>query len=276
MEVNFEWPKVSICMPTYDRNKFMPLIAQNLRGFQYDDKSKLEFVVDDDGSRPMFPDDDSKNEFIELIAPIRLNYNYYNKRRSIGAKRNNLVKIASHKYLIMMDSDDIYMPTYIQYSMHCLKQGNFGLVGTNAMLFLYPHNDFKITAIQCAAKRQIHEASMCFTKKHWKSMGGFAKNSRGEGARMVDHNDNRCGLTDIRLCMICLCHQSNTISKDLFKDKDICEGQLSPMIKKIIADICDIKLNNESHQDQSHIEEEVLPLGRPHLDGDHNNQSVAQ
>ena len=68
MEVNFEWPKLSICMPTYNRNEFMPLITQNLKGFVYDDKSKLEFVIDDDGSRPMF---NSKDE-IEAFEAQRL------------------------------------------------------------------------------------------------------------------------------------------------------------------------------------------------------------
>ena len=58
-------------------------------------------------------------------------------------------------------------------------------------------------------------------------MGGFAKNSRGEGARMVDFNDNKCGLTDCRLCMVCICHKSNTrYQKICLKRKDKMEGQL--------------------------------------------------
>jgi ferredoxin len=41
-------PCVSICMPTWNRNNFKPLILQNIMGINYP-KDKLEFVIDDDG-----------------------------------------------------------------------------------------------------------------------------------------------------------------------------------------------------------------------------------
>jgi glycosyltransferase involved in cell wall biosynthesis len=48
--LNITYPKVSICMPTYNRNEFLPLMIQNLKGFVYPDKSLLEWVIDDDGT----------------------------------------------------------------------------------------------------------------------------------------------------------------------------------------------------------------------------------
>lgn len=217
---SFTWPKVSICMPTYNRNEFLPLMIFNLKNFIYPDKSLLEWVIDDDGTDPLFRGEALKKEVEQQIYPITINYKYNKVKRSIGAKRNALVKQANYKTIAMMDSDDIYMPSYIQYSIDCMKKGNHSLVGSNQMLFLYPKYDFKMTAIQCGSKRQIHEATMVFTKKHFQSMGGFVKNSQGEGAKMVDFNDKKCGLTDIQLCMICICHKDNTVNKDKFIKED--------------------------------------------------------
>ena len=62
-----ELPKVSICMPIYNRNKFLPLIIFNLQGLIYDDKSKLEFVIDDDGTEKLFKDSSQLKKFIDVI-----------------------------------------------------------------------------------------------------------------------------------------------------------------------------------------------------------------
>tara|TARA_R110002153_G_scaffold3817_1_gene18301 strand:- start:1692 stop:2411 length:720 start_codon:yes stop_codon:yes gene_type:complete len=232
-----EYPNVSICMPIYNRNKFKELILYNLLGFIYPDKTKLEFVIDDDGTEPFFIDEEEKQVFRKLIQPIKLKYLYYNKRRTIGEKRNNLCKEASYKHIACMDSDDIYLPCYIQYSIELMKKNKYTCVGSNQMIFCYPKDKYKLTAIQCSAKRQIHEASAVFTKRHWQSMNGFAKSSQGEGAKMVDFNDKKVGLSKIQYCMVCICHDDNTINKDGFKDKDKCNGVLDPVLIKIIDKI---------------------------------------
>ena len=43
--MNITWPKVSICMPTYNRNNFLPLMIFNLQEFIYEDKALLEWVI---------------------------------------------------------------------------------------------------------------------------------------------------------------------------------------------------------------------------------------
>ena len=105
-----------------------------------------------------------------------------------------------------MDSDDIYLPTYLRYSISGMKQYKSGITTSAGMLFIYPHLDYKLTGIQCGHKWQGHEACCVFTKRHWKSMGGFI--SKG----------------DISMLMICVAHkgeEGNTIDKDRFISADI-------------------------------------------------------
>ena len=235
---NITYPKVSICMPTYNRNEFKPLMLLNLQGFLYPDKSLLEWVIDDDGPDKLFKNNEEILEFQKQIEPIKINYNWFQKKRSIGEKRNNLVKLSNYKHIAMMDSDDVYLPSYIQYSIELLISQSNNLVGTNQMIFLYPKNNYKLSCIQCEAKRQIHEATCIFTKKHHRSMGGFINSSQGEGSKMVDSmNLNKIGLTECRYVMLCVCHDTNTISKDQFKECNAVDGQLAPKLKECLDSI---------------------------------------
>ena len=163
---------------------------------------------------------DEKKALEQLIYPIKLNYHYHKNKKTIGAKRNDLTKMASYKIIACMDSDDIYLPDYLLYSISVMNKEKASCVGSNQMLFIYPLHNFSTHAIRCEAKRQIHEASMIYTKKHHRSMGGFKNNSQGEGSKMADFNEKNVALTDIDKIMICIVHPDNTINKDMFMKDD--------------------------------------------------------
>ena len=209
-----DYPNVSILMPSYNRRNFLPLITYNLSNMDYD-KSKLEWCIYDDGKEPLFTNE-TLSETRKLLSPMKIVYKYDTKKRDIGVKRNMLVKMSKHKICIMMDDDDIYFSSYIKHSIETLKNSKAGLVGSNHMLFIYPKHNYKMSRIECQAKRQIHEATMCFTKKYFNSMPGFGKSSLGEGANMIDFNENNANYTDITQCMACFCHDGNSFNKEQF------------------------------------------------------------
>ena len=216
-----EFPKISILTPTYNRRKFLPLMIHNIISFDYD-KKLIEWVIyDDNKDNPLFTVDTLEKTKKEIF-PVILKYIYRPQRHlGIGEKRNLLVKNSNNKILVNMDDDDIYIPSYIKYSIHIMKQNKVGIVGSNQMLFCYPHHDYKFTFIKCSAKRQAHEATMVFTRKYWRAMTGFNKSGTGEGSGMIDFNEKSCALTEVMQCMICICHKENTCNKDKFLDKDI-------------------------------------------------------
>ena len=231
-----EYPYISIGMPIYERNNFTQIIMSNITNFDYP-KDKLEFVIDDDGKKEKFIN--SENELQQLsqaIHPVKLNYNYYNNKRSIGKKRNNLVKLSTHKLIAFMDSDDLYLPTYLKHSLEIMKKDKAGLVCSNQMLFIYPHHNWKSTGIQCGHKYLGHEATMLFTKKYFKAMGGFDNSSRGEGVNFIKGmSGNSVAMSCIDKCMICICHNDNTVNKDLFLKHDEIKIKLSDYDKSIIS-----------------------------------------
>tara|TARA_R110000744_G_scaffold116018_1_gene216993 strand:+ start:300 stop:1031 length:732 start_codon:yes stop_codon:yes gene_type:complete len=221
-----EIPQVSILTPVYDRKKFLPLMISNMSIITYP-RDKLEWVILDswskDGkiSEPLFTSQEEIVEYSNRIG-IEIRYIYKPEALSIGKKRNMLVKEANYKYCINMDSDDIYLPDYIYYSIGKLKTNKKDCCGSPQMLFLYPNDNYKVTAISCSSLRQIHEATMAHTKKHHKRMGGYATSSAGEGAKMVDGcNESFFIKTEIEKCMICVCHDNNTVDKNGFNREDI-------------------------------------------------------
>jgi len=216
-------PPVSILCPCWRRRKFISLIIANITGFDYP-KEKLELCILQDGDQDLFIDKDRYQNFKKLIYPVKLNYIYEKDiRRSIGEKRNKLVKMASHKYLANMDSDDIYIPSYIRHSINSLKEFNAGITTSTAMLFVYPKLNFKTSAIKCINKYQGHEACCVYTKKYFNSMKGYEKSSQGEGVKLLSGTDKKIINLDISKLMICIAHEGdegNTINKNQFQDEN--------------------------------------------------------
>lgn len=207
-----DYPMISVLTPTYNRSKFLPLYVYNLVSQSYP-HNKIEVCIYDDGSEPFCRYEDIK----ELLKPMKVVYHYNKNKKTIGEKRNYLVKkMASSKICIMIDDDDIYLNDYIKNSYETLKKNKAGLVGSNGMIFTYPKEDFKMTGIKCKELFQIHEATMCFSKKYFNSMGGFSKSSQGEGATFILDRKNGIVETDIRDCMICVAHDGNTVDKNQF------------------------------------------------------------
>tara|TARA_R110001592_G_scaffold334285_1_gene618561 strand:- start:3594 stop:4355 length:762 start_codon:yes stop_codon:yes gene_type:complete len=250
--LNEDLPNVSILTPTWKRANFIPLMINNLKYMDYP-KDKLEQIIIDDvpdiADKLFITEQDRKNYEQEIGIPVRY---YYKPQRhlSIGEKRNMLVKHAKYKTLICMDDDDVYVPTYIRYSINALlSQKKIGIVCSPQMLFVFPNQDYKLTGIQCPSKRQGHEATMCFTIKHFRSMGGFVTRGVGEGAKMVDFNEKSCLKTQCEHCMICVCHDFNTVDKDRFSKDDSeqgiinIDGKIDDTIKKIIQQCVEKRTN---------------------------------
>jgi glycosyltransferase involved in cell wall biosynthesis len=232
-----EYPNISILTPTYNRKHFIKLAVYNIINFDYD-KNKLTWEILDDGDEPFI---NNISNIQEILKPIKLIYKYNNSHRfTIGEKRNKLIKNAVNNTIAFMDDDDIYLSSYLKHSIETMKKNKSGLVGSAGMLFVFPFHNFKMSAIQCPAKRQIHEATMVTNKKYVRSMGGFKKNSKGEGAKMVDFNEKKCSETDISKIMVCVAHKHNTINKDMFLDKDV-SYKMTEDYKKLLSHILDIE-----------------------------------
>lgn len=227
---------ISILIPTYNRRNFYPLIVRNLKCQDYDHE-KLEVIIDDDS--PIKLNKEELSQLQMAIYPIKLIYLKYPHKRSIGEKRNNLVKNAKNKIVCFMDTDDFYQSTYISHSYQVLKETGAGCVGSNKLFMFYPpYTNDSMYFLTCGDKKElIHECTIMFTKKWFNSSQKFKKNNIGEGKNLFLNNTNNVEFTDPAKIMFQLCHDNNTIDKNDFKDNKVEEINIPIEITEFISKV---------------------------------------
>ena len=248
-------PTVSVLTPVYNRNKWLPLMIANVCHFDYD-KKKLEWFIldskDGDEDIKLFNNEEEIKIVRDIIAPIKLKYVYIDRKMTIAEKRTYLTKHMSHKWFANVDSDDLYFDQYLKYSINLCRQNKVQLCGSAQMIFCWTHRDFEISAIECSAVRQIHEATMVGTKKYVASMNYYTKNdTKGEGSSLIDGNENNVMKSECKECMMCICHNRNTCNKDTFIGANVQDFKAEGTKLEILKEIMKEEIEVEGHQNLS-------------------------
>ena len=229
---------ITILVPVWNRENFLPLLLMNLKSQDYPHEHLRLLIVDDTEN----PDErfiKNLNEVKQMLHPIKVEYITGKKRRTIGKKRNDLIKACKTKIFMFFDSDDVYLPSAVSYSYTVLKQNKFGCVGSDKMIFCMTDKDFAVHAIDCGnTKRLIHEATIMGTIKWWRASCKFSDGSRGEGANLFAGHESKVGITDVSKVMICVQHGENTIDKLQFaKDENKLKIEISDDLKNVLTKI---------------------------------------
>jgi len=209
--------EITVLVPTWNRSKFLSLFLMNLKCQDYP-HHLLKLIIDDDGTEKFIQDID---EVRRILHPIEVQYIKDKPRRSIGKKRNDLVKECKTKIFCFLDDDDVYFPTYISHSYQVLKENKAGCVGSDKMVFCMTDRNFDLHAIDCGNRAvMIHEATMMMTKKWYKASCKFGNHSQGEGKNIFAGHEKTVAFTDIMKVMCCIQHGSNTVNKLQFAKED--------------------------------------------------------
>lgn len=112
-QINPANPKVSICIPTYNRKEYLKETLDSILSQTYRD---YEIVIVDDGST------DGTEEMLKELG-IPLTY-YRQENNGDAAARNKLVTLAKGKYISFIDSDDLLMPDAIERMVKVIESEN--------------------------------------------------------------------------------------------------------------------------------------------------------
>jgi len=249
------YPTISILTPVYNRSKWLPLMITNVCHFDYD-KNKLEWFVldskDGDEEVKLFENEMMIENIKKIIHPIKLKYVYIDRKMTIAEKRTYLTKNMSHKWFANMDSDDLYFDQYLKYSINLCRENKKQFCGSPQMIFCWPHRDYEISAIECSAKRQAHEATFVGSKKYVASMGYYSRNDeKGEGSALVDGNEMNMVKSECKECMMCICHNRNTCNKDTFIGANLQDFKAEGTKIEILKDIMKDEVENEGAKNLS-------------------------
>jgi len=110
-------PKVSICVPTYNRKDYLKETLESVFAQTYRD---YEVVIVDDGST------DGTDQMIdESNYPIRY---FWQKNQGEPSARNKLLELAEGKYITFIDSDDLLLPYAVEELMNLVEYNGSDVV----------------------------------------------------------------------------------------------------------------------------------------------------
>ena len=131
-------PFVSICMPTFNRRPFIPIIIKCFENQTYP-KDKIEWIIVDDGT-------DKIEDLVSHIPQVK--YFKYNEKMSLGKKRNITNEKARGDIIIYMDDDDYYPPERISHAVTTLQKNPKALcAGSSTMYMYFKHIPFYLFGI---------------------------------------------------------------------------------------------------------------------------------
>jgi len=191
---------VDILIPTYQRKKFEGLISLNISNQTY---PLIKNVI--------IADDSNDNLHLDINYSV---LNYKVERMSIGAKRNFLLSKATSRYVVFMDTDDMYHPDYISHSIHTLLMNGKSITGTSDMLMYYQEQTYRLS---CIFFHAINEATLVLDTHNVKLK--FKEQNSSEGLEPLKNHIGDIVQTDINKVMCCLCHQENTIDKKIWLEE---------------------------------------------------------
>src|SRR3990170_2838516 len=117
-------PKVSVIIPTYNREKYIVETLQSVFAQTFTD---YEVIVIDDGSTDNTAD--VLRPYLDRIVYIR------KPNGGQGSARNVGIKVAKGEYIAFLDSDDLWMPEKLELQVKYLDNNkDAGLVFTDYLV----------------------------------------------------------------------------------------------------------------------------------------------
>ncbi|SEF76844.1 Glycosyltransferase involved in cell wall bisynthesis [Halpernia humi] len=113
---------VSIITPSYNSAKYMEETIQSVLNQKY---QNWEWLITDDGSS------DDTIEIINKYKDARIKLEILPKNGGAGNARNKSLERAKGRYIAFLDSDDYWLPEYLEAMIHFSQEHNFELVYSN-------------------------------------------------------------------------------------------------------------------------------------------------
>jgi glycosyltransferase involved in cell wall biosynthesis len=195
-------PLVSCIMPTADRRRFAP---QAILNFLAQDYAGKELIILDDGT-------DSIADLVPNDERIR--YLRSDQKQSLGAKRNECVKLSRGGLIMHWDDDDWSAPHRIRYQVDAMLGGRAALSGLRQMLFYDPAGaQTWLYSYPANQRLWLAGGSLLYTREFWQR-APFPDIQVGEDARFVwsQRKAAVAVLPEFRF-YVAMIHSSNTSPK---------------------------------------------------------------
>jgi hypothetical protein len=203
-----------IIVPTYNRKHFFPSLFYQ---FEYQDYPKhlLKMIILDDS-------DISNQDYIDSLnidIKDRVTYIYNEIKNTIGKKRNLLNNYAIEHgadYIICFDDDDYYPPDRVSYSIKSMKENNYHICGSSALLIYFQKLN-KIYIHKSIVNKFFYghacNGTLAYTKEYAKYNKYNDNKTYGEEKEFLRNFKIKLLQLDYTKVMLCIAHNLNTVDK---------------------------------------------------------------
>ena len=122
-----ELPFVSICTPTFNRRPFICNLIKCVDNQTYP-KERIEWIIVDDGTDAI--------EDMVSDHPL-VSYFKFDKKMSLGRKRNIMHKKTRGSIIVYMDDDDYYPPERVSHAVEMLTNNPSALCAGSSEMYIY-------------------------------------------------------------------------------------------------------------------------------------------
>jgi hypothetical protein len=123
----FVMPFISICTPTFNRRPFILNLIKCVDSQTYP-KDKMEWIIVDDGT--------DKIEDLVSDHPL-VSYFKFDKKLTLGKKRNVMHNKARGSIIVYMDDDDYYPPERVSHAVETLIKNPTVLCAGSSEMYIY-------------------------------------------------------------------------------------------------------------------------------------------
>ncbi|MCQ2142568.1 MAG: glycosyltransferase [Bacteroidales bacterium] len=171
--------KVSIIIPVYNAEKFLPECFRNLAALEYDDV-ELCFVDDGsaDGSLRLLED------FAQTFTKGEVKVLRHEKNRGVAAARNTALDNAAGEYIMHIDCDDGFKPEIVSRAVAEAESEDIDMLGFDCILES-PTSSRYFRQPDCPSADYALETILKGTRK-WNLWLYLTKRSLYEGVRFVE------------------------------------------------------------------------------------------
>lgn len=122
-----ELPFVSICTPTFNRRPFIRNLIKCVDNQTYP-KERMEWIIIDDGT-------DAIEDMVSQHPLV--SYFKFDKKMSLGRKRNVMHKKTRGSIIVYMDDDDYYPPERVSHAVEVLTNNPSALCAGSSEMYIY-------------------------------------------------------------------------------------------------------------------------------------------
>lgn len=121
--------EVSICIPAYNAEKYLPETLESIRNQTFKD---WELIVTEDGSKDRT--EDLVSEFAQSVSqPVR--YQRHQKNKGLSPTRNSGIQAAASPLVALLDADDYWAPDHLESIVAVFEEREVDIVHSGSILF---------------------------------------------------------------------------------------------------------------------------------------------